>query len=47
MDAGNKLYVVVAVLMVIFTGLISFLITIDRRVRKMEKELEDHHKTEA
>lgn len=47
METGNKIYVVVAVLIVIFTGLISFLITIDRRVRKMEKELDEHRKNEA
>ncbi|MEI6574967.1 MAG: CcmD family protein [Bacteroidota bacterium] len=41
MDTGNKIYVVVTVLMVIFIGLISFLVSIDRKVRKMEKEIEE------
>jgi CcmD family protein len=47
METGNKIYVVVAVLMVIFTGLISFLITIDRRLKKIEKELDENKTNEV
>jgi len=47
METANKIYVVVAVLMVIFTGLITFLITIDRRLKKMEKELDEQNKHES
>lgn len=34
----NKLYVVIAVLAVILTGLFLYLFTIDRRLRKMEQQ---------
>ncbi|MDX5321640.1 MAG: CcmD family protein [Bacteroidota bacterium] len=38
MRADGKIYVVVAVLATIFVGLIVYLISIDRRVKKLEKE---------
>lgn len=36
--ASGKIYVVVAVLAIIFAGIIVFLVTIDRRLRKLENE---------
>lgn len=36
----GKIYVVVVVLSLIFLGLTLFLIVVDRRVRKLEKQLE-------
>ena len=37
----GKIYVVVTVISIIFTGIIIYLIQIDRRLRKTEKELKD------
>ena len=39
MRANGKIYVVVAVLSVILVGLITFLISIDRKVTKLEKSI--------
>ncbi|MEQ8624051.1 MAG: CcmD family protein [Vicingaceae bacterium] len=39
MRASGKIYVVVAVLVTILVGLIIFLITIDRKVKRIEQEL--------
>ena len=36
--SSGKIYVVVGVIAIIFIGLIVYLITIDRRLSKMEKE---------
>lgn len=41
MRSNGKIYVVVAVIVIIFTGLIIFLITIDRKVKKLEKQMEE------
>ena len=38
MRSNGKIYVVVAVLLIIFSGLAIFLIRIDRKVRRLEKE---------
>jgi CcmD family protein len=45
MNADNKLLVVVAVVLVIFAGLIIYLVSLDRKIRKMEKELREHNQT--
>jgi hypothetical protein len=37
-EMKSKIYVVVAVLLVIFIGLAIFLISIDRKVRRLEKK---------
>lgn len=42
MRSEGKIYVVVAVLSVVFLGLAVYLITLDRRISKMEKEKENH-----
>ena len=39
MHANGKIYVVVAVLSVVFIGLLIFLISIDRKVSRLEKEM--------
>jgi CcmD family protein len=39
MRADGKIWVVVAVIAVIFVGLILFLVNTDRKVSKLEKEL--------
>ena len=41
MRSNGKIYVVVAVLAIIFTGLIIFLVTIDRKVKKLEKQMDE------
>ena len=39
MRSEGKIYVVVAILLIIFTGLIVYLIAIDRKVSRIEKKL--------
>ncbi|WP_428657457.1 CcmD family protein [Runella sp.] len=39
MRADGKIWVVVAVISVIFIGIIAFLVNIDRKVSKLEKQL--------
>jgi len=41
MESYGKIFVVVAVLAVILAGVFVYLYTIDRKVRKMEKELKE------
>ena len=41
MRSNGKIYVVVCVLLIIFAGLSIFLISIDRKVRRLEKEKEN------
>jgi len=41
MRSTGKIYVVVAVIMAIFLGLIFYLIRIDRRTKKIEDQLKD------
>lgn len=43
MRASGKIYVVVAVLVTILVGLIIFLITIDRKVKRIEQELKQNN----
>ena len=38
--ASGKIYVVVGVLITIFTGIIIYLISIDRKISKLEKQVE-------
>jgi succinate dehydrogenase/fumarate reductase cytochrome b subunit len=38
MRSNGKIYVVVAVLVVIFLGMIIYLINLDRKISKLEKE---------
>lgn len=39
MRSNGKIYVVVAVVMIIFVGLIAYTISIDRKITKLEKEV--------
>lgn len=39
MRSNGKIYVVVAVVMVIFSGLVFYLIQTDRKISKLEKEV--------
>lgn len=41
MRSNGKIYVVVAVIAIIFIGLVIFLITIDRKVKRLEKQMEE------
>ena len=41
MDSYGKIFVVVTVLAVILVGMFVYLFTIDRKVRKLEKEIEE------
>lgn len=44
MRASGKIYVVITVLSVVFIGIIVFLISIDRKVSKLEKEISERKK---
>jgi len=44
MYANGKIYVVVGVVVIIFIGIIAYLIMIDRKVSKIEKELKEKNK---
>lgn len=41
MRADGKIYVVIAVLLIIFTGIVIYLVMLDRKISKIEKELKD------
>jgi CcmD family protein len=41
MESYGKIFVVVAVLAIILVGVFVYLFTIDRKLRKLEKELEE------
>lgn len=41
MEENGKIFVVVAVLAVILTGLFVYLFILDRKVRKLEKQAEE------
>ncbi|MBL4708988.1 MAG: CcmD family protein [Flavobacteriales bacterium] len=41
MRSEGKIYVVIAVVLIILIGLICYLISIDRKLRKLEKELKN------
>ena len=43
MESYGKIFVVVAVLALILVGVFAYLFTIDRKVRKLEKEIEEKH----
>ena len=44
MRSNGKIYVVVAILLVILGGLIGYLVSIDRKASRLEKRLEDAKK---
>jgi CcmD family protein len=39
MRSNGKIYVVVAIIMAIFTGLIVYLVAMDRKITRLEKKL--------
>jgi CcmD family protein len=41
MESYGKIFVVVAVLAVILVGIFVYMFTIDRKLRKLEKEIEE------
>lgn len=41
MRSNGKIYVVVAVLVIIFTGLFVYLVMVDKKLSKLEKEIKD------
>lgn len=38
--AEGKIYVVVAVMLLIFAGMVVYMVSIDRKLKRLEKELE-------
>lgn len=43
MRSDGKIYVVIAVIATIFAALVLFLIALDRRLRKLEKQVKEKH----
>jgi CcmD family protein len=41
MMASGKIYVVIAVLLLIFLGIVIYLISLDRKIGKLEKEVDN------
>lgn len=41
--SNGKIYVVVAIVMLILAGLIGYLVMLDRKVARLEKRLQDRH----
>ena len=41
MRSNGKIYVVVGVIAIVFTGIIIYLISVDRKVSKLEKKFDD------
>ncbi len=41
LNSNGKIYIVVAVLLIIFIGIIAFLVRMDRKVSKLEEQLRD------
>lgn len=42
MRSNGKIYVVVGIILIILIGLILYLFSMDRKISKLEKELEKH-----
>ena len=45
MRSIGKIYVVVAVIVIIFIGIILFLVYLDRKLTKLENQINDHDQT--
>lgn len=43
MRSNGKIYVVVAIVLMVLVGLIAYLFMLDRKVRKLEKRLKNEH----
>lgn len=41
MRSNGKIYVIVAIILIVLVGLITYLFMLDRKVRKLEKRLEN------
>ncbi|MCU0368921.1 MAG: CcmD family protein [Cyclobacteriaceae bacterium] len=41
MRSEGKIYVVVAILVIIFAGLIAYVVTLDRKLTRLEKKITD------
>lgn len=45
MRSNGKIYVIVGIILIVLAGLFVYLFTIDRKIGKLEKELEKRPKT--
>ena len=45
MRSKGKIYVVVAVIVAVFLGIVLFLIFLERRLTKLENQIQDHEST--
>jgi CcmD family protein len=44
MRSTGKIYVVVAVIVIVFLGIVAFLIRLDRKLTKLESQIKEHGK---
>jgi CcmD family protein len=44
MRSEGKIYVVVAILLVLFTGITFYLFSLDRKASRLEKRIQDHNR---
>ncbi len=44
MRSTGKIYVVVAVIVIVFLGIVAFLIRLDRKLTKLETQIKEHGK---
>ena len=45
MRSNGKIYVVVAVMLIIMIGLLFYVIRVDRKITRLEREVKDKHKS--
>lgn len=43
--ADGKIYVVVAIVLIVLTGLIAYLFLLDRKIKKLERRIEEKKQT--
>lgn len=41
MRANGKIYVIVGIVVIILAGMVAYLVLLDRKISKLEKEMED------
>ena len=44
MRANGKIYVIVGIILIVLLGLITYLILLDRKVKKLENLVEERHR---
>lgn len=47
MRANGKIYVVVGIILIVLVGLVTYLFMMDKKLTRLEKQLNDHSKPKA